>query len=84
MVVISIVLCCQGLIGYVETHDTYNAEIVYIENDKVIVEDATNNAFVFYGDGYKEGDKVRITYFNNYTLNRQDDEIIKVKTIKNK
>ena len=81
-VIVLLVLVTYGIVGSIETHYTRDAEIIGYENDVVYLEDASGEQFAFYGKGYTKGDKVKVTYFNNCTLNRQDDKVIKVKTIK--
>ena len=81
-IVVLIVLITQGIVGSVETHYTKNAEIIGRCEDEFYVEDTSGEQFAFYGDGFKKGDKVKVTFFDCGTVTRQDDEIVKVKLLK--
>lgn len=53
-----------------------NGEVVEIWGKEVIVVDDTDTAFAFFGDNFSIGDKVKITFSTNGTLDtRIDDEI---------
>lgn len=79
LTVITIVLILQGFVGMIESHDVRDAKVIAIEDDEIIIEDNTHNIFAFVGNEYKVNDKVKVTFFNNYTDTRTDDEITKVK-----
>ena len=73
----------MGVAGTIETHYYRTAEVVAISGDEITVTDTTDNEWLFYGDGYTEGDKVKMLMFTNYTDNTiYDDEIVKVKIVK--
>lgn len=70
--------------GYIENHYTIACVVDTINKDNITIKDKTGNLWSFYGDGFKAGDRVKVTFYNNTTNNtRYDDEIIKVKKIKN-
>jgi len=68
-----------GLAGYIETHYTMTCEVDNVEGEIITVLDGTGNLWDFCGDGFRKGDRVKVTFFNNTTdYTRYDDEIIKV------
>lgn len=68
-----------GIAGTLENRYSLKGWIIEIESDEILVEDITGNIWAFFGDGYAEGESVRITFDSNYTEeNRLDDKIIKV------
>ena len=83
MLAIVIMLVCfavvPGFAGYVDTHYTMTCEVDSVKGEVVTVLDKTGNLWNFYGDGFRKGDRVKVTFFTNTTDNtRYDDEIIKV------
>lgn len=77
-------LCCLGsLENYVKTSYTREATIINNEDNNCIAEDSTGNTWTFYKEGYEVGDKVKLYMTTNNTdSNIFDDEITKVKMIK--
>lgn len=66
--------------GYVESHYTMDATVTDIQGaDIVTFCDNTDNEWVVYTDGYKVGDKVTLTFFDNNTVTRYDDQVINFK-----
>jgi hypothetical protein len=69
----------MGWAGNLET--TYNMDAVVIE--KGVILDARGDIWDFDDDKFKVGDKVKVTFFDHYTINKiSDDEIVKMKLIK--
>ena len=75
----------MGLIGLYNTIDnTYSmdAEVVEINQDLITIEDTTGYLYSFYGNGFSNGDKVKVTFDAKGTIsNRIDDEIKKIKKL---
>lgn len=68
--------------NYAETHYFKKAEVMTVVGNSVSIEDENGDRWLFYGKGFKRGDKVRVIMYNNHTdLNIYDDEIVKVKKI---
>ena len=85
ILLIGVFIFIMGVAGYIETHYTREATVVKINEDEIIVEDSIQHHWVFYGEDYKIGDKIKMTMFNNYTdSNIYDDKIIKVKKVVDK
>lgn len=81
VIVMFIIFPCIG--GYIDTHYAMNCEVKETNNDIITIKDATNNFWEFYGEEYRKGDLVKVTFYNNTTLSfREDDEITKVKILK--
>ena len=69
----------MGWAGNFET--TYNMDAVVIEDGVIL--DSRGDIWDFEDDNFKVGDKVKVTFFDNYTINKiSDDEIVKMKLIK--
>ena len=67
-----------------ETHYSMNAIVIGVENDKVLIEDDTNNIWEFEGIDYKINDVVAVIFYTNGTdYTREDDEIIKARVLYN-
>ena len=85
ILLIGIFIFIMGVAGYIETHYTREVTVVKINEDEIVVEDSIQHHWVFYGEDYKIGDKIKMTMFNNYTdSNIYDDKIIKVKKVVDK
>lgn len=66
----------MGWAGNLET--TYNMDAEIIQEGVLL--DARGDIWDFEDDNFKVGDKVKVTFFNNYTINKiSDDEIVKMK-----
>lgn len=66
----------MGWAGNLET--TYNMDADIIQEGVLL--DARGDIWDFEDDNFKVGDKVKVTFFNNYTINKiSDDEIVKMK-----
>ena len=71
-----------GRIGYYETHYEQNGKIRTITENLITVEDTTGNLWEFYGEGYTEGEELKITFFDGGTVDLTDDQIVEVEKIK--
>jgi len=47
-------------------------------DEETIIEDTTGNLWGSYETNYKEGEKVSLLLFDNYSINKEDDEIISI------
>ena len=66
----------MGWAGNLET--TYNMDAEVIQEGVLL--DARGDIWDFEDDNFKVGDKVKVTFFDNYTINKiSDDEIVKMK-----
>ena len=66
----------MGWAGNLET--TYNMDAEVIQEGVLL--DSRGDIWDFEDDNFKVGDKVKVTFFNNYTINKiSDDEIVKMK-----
>ena len=69
-----------GIAGAIECHYNHDAIVTEVNGDDVLFEDSTGNLWEYEEEGYKVGDKVRLTFYTNHTdNNRLDDEITKIK-----
>lgn len=70
--------------GYSDTHYTMEGTVVSTSfNGSICIEDTTGNLWDMDNVGYCRGDKVRMTFFTDYTdTTREDDKITKIKRIK--
>lgn len=70
-----------GRIGYYETHYEQNGKIRNVTENLITVEDTTGNLWEFYGEGYTEGEELKITFFDGGTLDLEDDQIVATEKI---
>ena len=63
------------------THYTMDAIVIGVENNKVLIEDDTNNIWEFEGTDYTLNDVVAVTFYTNETDNTRDDDIITQATV---
>ena len=67
-------VCC-----FVEQHYTRTVEVVKIESQEITVEDDYNHQWKFFGEGFEEGQEIKVLMNTNTTdSNILDDEIIRV------
>ena len=65
-----------------ETKYRMDGTVYSVTGEEIIIEDSTGNLWLLFDDGFQVGEKVRVTFFNNYTdYTREDDEILKVKRL---
>ena len=80
-----IVCICYCLCSYVETHYTREAEVVSVDGTTIEVEDKRGFLWAFDGEGFEEGDSVKMKMFTNCTDSVISDDVIEdVKKLKNK
>lgn len=83
--IIGLIICLVvlGMVGYMETHHTQVGHIVSVNenNNNVLIEDNTNNLWIVNTEGFNIGDDVKITFNNQATTTKEDDEITSVKKI---
>ena len=71
-----------GIVGGMETHYSMKGIVLSSSANEVFVRDGSGEEWSFYGDEYKKGENVKITFYTNGTDNkREDDEIVKVEKI---
>lgn len=71
-----------AFIHYYTNTYTMNAIVIGTENDRILIEDDTNNIWEFIGEGYEVNDVVAVKFHTHNTDNtREDDEIKSVKTL---
>ena len=74
--IITFIFCC-----YVETIYTKTVIVTHVQEENVTTMDAQGNLWIFNGEGFQEGNIVKIFIDNNHTSNTSDDKIIKTKKI---
>ena len=75
------VVLCVVLMGcmFVEQHYTRTVEVVKVEGQEITVEDDYNHQWIFLGEGFVEGQEIRVLMNTNTTdSNILDDEIVRV------
>ena len=64
---------------FVEQHYTRTVEVVKVEGQEITVEDDYNHQWIFLGEGFVEGQEIRVLMNTNTTDNNiLDDEIVRV------
>lgn len=68
------------LVGcFVEQHYTRKVEVVKVKGQEITVEDNYNHQWKFFGEGFEEGQEIRVLMNTNTTdRNILDDEIVRV------
>jgi hypothetical protein len=64
---------------FIEQHYTRTVEVVRVEGQEITIEDDNNYQWKFFGEGFKEGQRIKVL-MNTNTTNRNvlDDEIVRV------
>ena len=62
--------------GTVETTYTMDAEIIAISEEEVSLIDSMGEDWVFFGQGFRIGDSVRVRFFTNGTDDTRLDDVI--------
>ena len=79
---IGVVLVLVGLLwvcSLVEQHYTRTVEVVRVEGQEITVEDNYNHQWKFFGEGFEEGQRIKVLMNTNTTdRNILDDEIVRV------
>lgn len=85
-VIITFVFCgAFWVCGNYEHHYTKDGKITSVVNDTVEVETTDGNLWEFDGKGYKVGNTVKVTFYDNATMNDiYDDEVTNCKIVVDK
>jgi hypothetical protein len=80
VVLVVVMLGLLLLVGcFVEQHYTRKVEVVRVEGQEITVEDDYNHQWKFSGEGFEEGQEIRVLMNTNTTdRNILDDEIVRV------
>lgn len=83
VLIMVITLGMMGWAGYMET--TYDLQGIVVEcnANMVTVEDTRGHLWEYETEKVSKGDNVKITFFDNHTHRIYDDEIVKIKVLKN-
>ena len=64
---------------FIEQHYTRTVEVVRVEGQEITVEDDYNHQWKFFGEGFEEGQEIKVLMNTNTTDSSiLDDEIIRV------
>lgn len=76
------IIIILGIVGKVENEYTITATVTEISEDKAYTETEKGIEYCLEpNNDLKVGDKVKVTMFTNYTDNRKDDKVLKVKVV---
>ena len=65
------------MVSYVECHYTQDATITALEEDgEVVFVDARGEEWSFFGEGYKVGQEVKVTFYTNHTDRCIYDDVV--------
>lgn len=74
---------CPIIAGTLECRYTREGVVTKVVGNEISVEDTTHNIWVFEGDDFEEGDRVKLYMFDGCTNSDiSDDKIINAKIIK--
>ncbi|MDV3428237.1 MAG: hypothetical protein LIR50_14665 [Bacillota bacterium] len=76
-------LMIMGLGGYLESTYDMIGVVEKADNGSWLIEDSRGHIWEYESDELYEGENVKITFFDNHTHKIYDDEIVKVKALKN-
>lgn len=71
-----------GIAGYIETHYTMECEVVEIDGNITTLEDSTGNFWEVENEDLELNQTYKVTFFGGSTVNRLDDEIVKIRVDK--
>jgi hypothetical protein len=67
-----------AFVGTIESTDRITAQVIDVQNDVVFVKDNRGHVFSFYGNNFKNGEKVTVVFFNGGNTDIRDDKIVDV------
>lgn len=76
VLVFSVLVGSVCVAGTIETTYTMDAEIVAISGEKVSLIDSMGEEWVFFGQGFRIGDSVKVQFFTNGTDDTRLDDVI--------
>ena len=76
-------LAVMGWGGYLESTYDMVGTVEKADNGSWLIEDSRGHIWEYESDKLHEGQNVKITFFDNHTHKIYDDEIVKVKALKN-
>lgn len=74
-------LIVYGIIGTIQTTYKLNGTVIKTEQNRVVFKDDKGEIWVFYGEGFDEGDRIIAKMFNNDTSTTYDDCVESVKIL---
>ena len=75
--IVTVFATLVAMVGYVECHYTQDATITALEEDgEVVFVDARGEEWSFFGDGYKVGQKIKVTFYTNHTDRYIYDDVV--------
>lgn len=83
VLIMVITLGMMGWAGYMETTYDLQGTVVECHANMVTVEDTRGHLWEYETEKVSKGDNVKITFFDNHTHRIYDDEIVKIKVLKN-
>ena len=79
--VITVFLAYLLFASVISSRYSKEAIVTDVKEEIVTIEDKQGNLWEFYGKGFKEKDRIKVTFNNHNTETIFDDEIIRVKKI---
>lgn len=82
VIFLAFVVSTGFVVSETETKYRMNGIVDSVSGNEIVIEDSTGNLWLITGDKFQVGEKVRVTFFTNFTdYTREDDEIVKVKRL---
>ena len=72
-----------GWAGYIESTYNMTGKVLNQTNGIWAIEDSRGEIWEYESEALAKGEEVKITFFDNHTHRIYDDEIVKVKVLKN-
>lgn len=83
VLIMVITLGIMGWAGYMETTYDLQGTVLSHEGNIWYIEDSRGEVWEYESVALADGEEVKITFFDNYTHRIYDDEIVKIKVLKN-
>ena len=76
-------LLVLGMLGYMETHHTQNGQVISVNqsNNNTLIKDNMGELWSVNTRDFNIGDNVKITFNNQATTIKEDDEIVKIEKL---
>lgn len=83
IVIMFVIVFGLGAVGYVDTHGTVYGEVTEV-SDGLVIFNAGDSVWSFYGDGFETGDRIKVTIDDHGTFTTTDDKVVKAKKVESR
>ena len=76
LLITAVIIAPIVVAGDMDTHYKISGIVKSVDNGIIYVVDTEGEEWGFTGDGFTRGDKIMLTFFNNYTEDTRYDDVI--------